>query len=75
MKIIVITDNDGHTWGVAHTPENVKKLKDAMIESGVDSDDLDRFSNGFMTGRVFGGVCEIIDTDHLEEFPNYNPFI
>ena len=75
MKIIVITDNDGHTWGMAHTPENVKKLKDAMIESGCSDEDMDLWSEGFPTGRTFGGVCEVIDTDHLHEFPTYNPFL
>lgn len=71
MKIIVISDADGHTWGMAYTPENIKKIRNAVLEGGLALDDFDELP----TGRVWGNICEVIDTDNLREFPKYNPFI
>ena len=71
MKIIIINDSDSHTWGMAYTPENIKKVRDAAVEMGIAPDDFDELP----TDRVFGGICEVIDTDYLQEFPKHNPFI
>lgn len=71
MKIIIINDSDGHTWGLPHTPENVKKVRDAAAEILFLPEDTEVLP----TGRTFGGICEVIDTDKLKEFPSSNPFL
>lgn len=73
MKVIIINDSDGHCWGMKYTTENVEKVRQAAIESGVFPDDLP--DNELPLGRVFGNICEVIDTDNLKEFPNLNPFM
>jgi hypothetical protein len=70
MKIIVINDSDGHTWGIPHTPENIKKVHDAAAEHGI----LFEAEDELPAGRTFGSICEVIDTSNLREFPTYNPF-
>ena len=70
MKIIVINDSYGLMWAMAYTPENIQKLREAAIESGLGLGD-DEIPNG----RVWGNLCEIIDTDKLQDFPQFNPFM
>ena len=73
MKLIVVNDSDGPTWAVENTPENRDKLLPHAWSAGVcTSDDLD--DDELPTGRAFGGVCEEIDTEHLQEWPRVNPF-
>jgi hypothetical protein len=70
MKIIIIRDMNGHTQGIPYSKVNAQKVHDAAARAGVlfESDDE------LPTGRTFGGICEVIDTDDLSEFPSYNPF-
>lgn len=70
MRIIIIRTADGHTIGMPYCRVNVQKVHDAAVESGILSDVIDELP----TGRTFGGICEVIDTDDLEEFPSSNPF-
>jgi hypothetical protein len=71
MKIIVIRDADGHTWGIPYSKVNAQKVHDAAAEAGILFESVDELP----TGRTFGGICEVIDTDDLEEFPSSNPFV
>ena len=72
MKVILIQDSNGHLYGVAHTPENVQKVKTAAIEAGYGDEG---FENDLPAGRVFGNICEVIDTEKLDELPTWNPFM
>lgn len=75
MRIIVINDSDGHTWAIAHTPENVAKVAKAAIErGGVTEADLKDEPTGLPVGRRWGNMCEVIDVANLSEFPRSNPF-
>jgi hypothetical protein len=75
MKLIVINDMDSHTWAIPYTPENVTKVQKAALERGITQEDLDDEPSGLPVGRRWGSFCEVIDTDKLLEFPNYNPLI
>jgi hypothetical protein len=71
MRIIIINDANGHTWGIPYTKVHAQKVHDAAAEAGTLFDCVDELP----TGRAFGSICEVIDTDDLSEFPSHNPFI
>jgi hypothetical protein len=75
MRIIILNDSDGHTFGIPFTPENVAKVQQAAIARGIDAEDMQAEPDGLPVGRRYGGICEVIDTDKLQDFPRTNPFI
>ncbi len=76
MKIIIINDVDGHTWGLAFTPENITKVREWALERGITTEDLNDEPYGLPVGRRWASVCEVIDTDHMEvPVRRSNPFV
>ena len=71
MKLIIINDSDGHTWAVEDTEPNRKKIIKHAQDAGI----LFKDENELPTGRTRGGVCELVDTDSLDDTRlNRNPF-
>ena len=75
MRIIVLNDTDGHTYGIPFTPENIAKVQAAAVERGISLEDMQAEKDGLPVGRRYGGICEVIDTEKLQAFPRTNPFI